>query len=168
MGIIHRGIPQEKVLDRFGDYNVLVETGTHVAKSAIWASDWFKQVYSVEAVSHYYQRSLMNVMQSGKNNIKLYHGNSIDVLPVVLKQLFEPAVFWLDAHWSRDLEGNKPSVVCPVLEEINIIKQSNFNHVILVDDARLFDNEPGWPSLDVVLYELGYNAFVEDDVIWSE
>ena len=170
MGIIHRGIPQEKVLDRFGDsYDVLVESGTHVAKSAIWASDWFNQVYTIESELVYHRKSMINVARLGKDNIQLYYGRSVDVLPSIINILEHnrtPAIFWLDAHWSRDLEGDKPDVVCPVLQEITLINKSFLNHVILVDDARLFGREPGWPELDEVMFYLGRNAYVEDDVIW--
>jgi hypothetical protein len=165
MGLIHKGIPQEKVLDRFGDYNIFIETGTHVAKSAIWAADWFKQVYTIESVNHYYLRSQQNIIQSGKRNIELFYGRSQDILPNIVNALNEPAVIWLDAHWSRDLEGQKPSIVCPVIEELKII--SNSNHIILIDDARLFGSN-GWPSLDHVMQYLPKTSYVEDDVIWSE
>ena len=54
MGIVTHGIPKQKVLDRFGHYNVLVETGTHVGQTALWASEWFKTVYTIESVEYYY------------------------------------------------------------------------------------------------------------------
>lgn len=166
MGIIHRGIPQQKVLDRFGDYNILVETGTHIGRTAKWGSDWFRFVYTIESELYYHNIAKRNLRH--RKNVYCKYGNSIDELPLIVATLDTPAIFWLDAHWSRDLEGVKPDVVCPVLEEIAIIRKSNIDHVILVDDARLFGVEKGWPSLDDVKSSLGRNSYVEDDVIWSK
>lgn len=170
MGIIHKGIPELKVLDRFGDdYNIFVETGTHVAKTAIAMSDWFRTVHTIESVNHYYQRSVQNIIHSGKRNIQIYFGRSQDILPDIVNTLEinnTPAVFWFDAHYSPDLEGAKPAVVCPVIQELEIVTKSSLQHVILIDDARLFGSRE-WPSLDRVLQYLPKSAYIEDDVIWS-
>ena len=54
------------------------------------------------------------------------------------------------------------------MQEIEIIRKSNMDHVILVDDARLFGVEVGWPEQYMVMDKLGRYSYIEDDVIWSK
>ena len=44
------------------------------------------------------------------------------MLPRALQMFPEPALVWLDAHWSKDLGYTRyDEVVCPVLEELEIL-----------------------------------------------
>ena len=170
MGIITKGIPSQKALDLTDQYGLIdfVESGTHVGDSTLWAKDWFRTVYTIESEYHYY-----NIAYSKLNhydNVKLSLAKSEDALNMIVPQLTEPVLFWLDAHWSRDLHGDKPEVICPVIWELDIIRTycTPF-HVIMIDDARLFTGKNGWPShqnLIDMLYK-GYDIWVEDDVIFA-
>lgn len=167
MGIITKGIPEQTALDLADKYNLttFVESGTHVGKTSLFASQWFNEVYTIESVKYYHNIAKAKM----PSNVKLYLGSSQMWLPQIIKQLHNPALFWLDAHWSRDLQGEKPHVICPVLQEIRAINKFQYPHVIMVDDARLFGN-PGWPSLDNVILSLSHNrsnVWIEDDVIFA-
>jgi hypothetical protein len=54
-------------------------------------------------------------------------------LRVLLTSIFEPVVFWLDAH---------PTCSSPILDELAVIAQHPIKtHTILIDDRRLMQ---GW------------------------
>ncbi|MFT6128281.1 MAG: hypothetical protein ACJAVA_002782 [Flavobacteriaceae bacterium] len=83
-------------------------------------------------------------------------------------------LFWLDAHWSGgDTYGATDE--CPLVEELNIIFEYNKNHVVLIDDARLFlapppspHNFKNWQSLTDICKTLpdDWQMVVFEDVIY--
>ena len=155
MGSEHRGIPPKLALDlrdKFG-LQLFVETGTLVGNTAKWAAEHFRQVYTIECSYKFYILALNKLDEI--SNVQLIYGFSQDVLAPFLTNITEPALFWLDAHWSKDLGYNNfQKVLCPVLAEIEAIAESDQGHVILVDDFRLFGEQPGWPTKDLVKREL--------------
>jgi hypothetical protein len=64
-------------------------------------------------------------------------------------------LFWLDGHYSggATARGHKD---CPVLEELDAIFNSPFEHVIYIDDARLFTGKDDYPTLEAL------KAYVHD------
>lgn len=175
MGIVHRGIPQQMALELARRYGIarFFETGTHVGKTAAWARQHFDVVITIEAHGEYFRQNLKRYPDS---DILFLFGASQARMRELVPLMKEPHMFWLDAHWGADLPYSRPEVVCPVIEEIEIINQSLENHVILVDDARLFTGINGWPSLETVMRFLGERSrdvYVEDDVViavpsWKE
>lgn len=168
MGNIYHGIPSKLALDMKKKYNLVtfVETGTLVGKTAEWAASRFTNVYTIELSYNWF--IMAKVYLRGFKNVQLLHGRSQTVLKDLAPRLRYPTLFWLDAHWSRDLGYPRiePSV-CPVLEEIEHISKSELAHVILVDDFRLFGTERGWPTKDKVkraLEALDKKVTFSDDV----
>jgi hypothetical protein len=87
----------------------------------------------------------------------------------LVPRLQKPALFWLDGHYSggATAKGDKE---CPVLEELDAIFRSPHNHVIYIDDARLFTGNDDYPSLDelwqlVLRSKPGYTMSMENDCI---
>jgi hypothetical protein len=168
MGKIYHGIPPELALSLQKKYNlkVFVETGTLVGDTAIWAATRFKEVFTIECADVYYKISLEKL--SKYPNVKVIHGDSSRALLPVLKNIQQRALIWLDAHYSSDLEYRKPSRVSPVLDELAIIFDCDPGNVVLIDDARLFDREPGWSPLSLItglLKKNERNVEIIDDVI---
>ena len=171
MGETYRGIPPKLALRLKEQYDLrfFVETGTLVGNTAKWASEHFEQVYTIECSYKFYiiARNKIGAIP----NVKLFHGFSQHFLDGVLPSLTGPALIWLDAHWSPDLQyACFDQVICPVLEEIDVISEASQDHVILVDDFRLFGKEPGWPSIDVVkkaLESLNKTVTYSTDVIMA-
>ena len=67
--------------------------------------------------------------------------------------LDEPAIFWLDAHYSGDGTFGSENK-CPLLDEIIAVNKSKFSNVLLIDDARAFlspqtisHNPEEWPNI---------------------
>jgi hypothetical protein len=65
--------------------------------------------------------------------VTLLQGDTVVQLKALLTSLFEPAVFWLDAH---------PNDSSPILEELAALKNHHIKtHTILIDDRRLMQGD---------------------------
>jgi hypothetical protein len=151
MGDVYSGIPPQLALDMQDKFELqhFVETGTLVGKTAKWAAEHFEEVYTIECSYKFYILAMNEI--GTISNVRLLYGFSQQVLSSILPSLTGSALIWLDAHWSRDLGyANFEAVLCPVLKEIEAISHSDQDHVILVDDLRLFGEQAGWPSKDTV------------------
>jgi hypothetical protein len=83
------------------------------------------------------------------------YGDSAEVLPAILENIDEPALFWLDAHYS----GTKTAhgkVETPIIAELNTVLRHKWaaEHIILIDDARYFIDWPkrthDYPTLEYI------------------
>jgi len=64
--------------------------------------------------------------------------------------LDEPALFWLDAHYSQGVTAGA-SEAAPILKELSCLAgRHRHKDVILIDDARLFGLKAGYPGLKVI------------------
>jgi len=109
-------------------YTIFIETGTCLGDTCWVMKDICKEVYSVE----FREDRFKDCVKRFKNydNVKLFNGDSKDILPVILKNIKKDAFFWLDAHnWTYS----------PALQELNIILQRSNNDLILIDDMRHFN-----------------------------
>lgn len=150
-----------------------IETGTYQGKTAARASAIYDSVVTIENSPALYEAARARYRDVG--NIEFIFGHSSVRLKEVVAKLREPCVFWLDAHWSGgDTYGSGDE--CPLLEEISAINGSPYDHVILIDDARLFMAPPPrphdastWPTLSALLNVLNqrqrYTVISEDVVI---
>jgi len=83
-----------------------------------------------------------------ERHIIILQGDSGNILPIVLKDINEPVIFWLDGHYSGGItaKGNK---VCPIFEEIDaIFSGKKYNHILLIDDARDFNGYVDYPTIE--------------------
>lgn len=152
-----------------------VETGTAYGGTALWASEHFKKVFTIEYCQEIYEQTV------GKfghiTNIKFLQGDSRTEVTKIVQQLDGASFFWLDAHWSGGITYGENDE-CPLLEELSIINKSSFENFILIDDARLFTSPPmpphrieQWPDITTVLNALHsgekerYIVIIEDVII---
>lgn len=177
MGNIRLGIPEEtarELRDRFS-IELLVETGTYKAGTTRWAAANFKNVISIESHEPYFVRAKGIGLPE---NVALYYGDSRAVLPGVLRKLHQPILFWLDAHWCGSYEKSVGTDgECPLREELEAIKAHPHysEHVILIDDARLFTSPPQqphdatqWMTYDEIAALLNDKEItIRDDVIFA-
>jgi hypothetical protein len=156
MGTIHVSPLQDLALALAGAFKIrdFVETGTFVGHSLAWAAAHFEQVRTIEVREDYQVAARARCGQW--RNIQFILGDSGRKLPEVCKELTGPALFWLDAHAGAGYFG--PDDCCPLLEEIDAINASAFDHCLLIDDARAFVAPPPppfdyrkWPTLDEII-----------------
>ena len=96
-------------------------------------------------------------------------GDSGKVLPGIIANIKEPAIFWLDGHYCGG-ETAQSALECPIYNELKSILVENKNHVILVDDARMFNGTRDYPTLEelnkyINQYFVNYTMKVVNDVI---
>ena len=127
-------------------YSVLLETGTYLGDMVESQKKLFKKVISIELGIDLYEMAKNRFMND--KNVEIKQGDSGKVLPEIMKDIYEPIIFWLDGHYSSGITalGDKE---CPIFEELEAIFNYNqYNHIILIDDARLFIGVNDYPSIE--------------------
>jgi len=124
---------------------VLIETGTYLGDMVQAQKHSFKEVYSIELAEHLYKRAKKRFRTD--TNVTIIQGDSGKVLPKLLSKIEEPAIFWLDGHYSSGLTA-KGDKNCPIYQELDaILTNQMFNHILLIDDARCFIGENDYPTI---------------------
>lgn len=127
-------------------YTTLVETGTYLGDMVEAQKKRFKKIISIELGVDLFEKAKMRFKKD--KHVNIVQGDSGKKLPEVLKDLNEPAIFWLDGHYSEGITA-KGDKECPIFEELDaILKSKKFNHVLLVDDARCFNGTRDYPTIE--------------------
>ncbi len=149
----HRRLHAERVSslleykERFNP-NIFVETGTYKGEMIDTMIRRFDKIYSVELSSDLYADAVKKY--AGEKHVRLFQGDSAVMLPKMLAEIKEPAMFWLDAHFSGG-ETVRTDVDTPIEEELKaIFAHPVKDHVILIDDAREFTGANNYPTLEKV------------------
>jgi hypothetical protein len=146
---------------------VLVETGTFEGQMVAAVARDYDRIFTIELDSCLGERAVERFRDSP--HITVIQGDSREVLPRILEGLSEPAVFWLDAHFSGDATAGNAEE-SPIMEELRAISGHSLHgqHIILVDDAREFKGGayPSLAALELWARQSGYDAFeVQHDII---
>lgn len=124
----------------------LVETGTYMGDMVFAMKKFFERIHSVELSPELYERAVARF--SADPQVSLWKGDSAALLSDIIGQLHAPTLFWLDGHYSGGATA-RAEIDTPVVAEVRaIIEQCNVPFVILIDDARLFVGEGGYPHID--------------------
>jgi len=129
---------------------VFFETGTAAGDTTATVKSLFKKIYSVEINPYYYEQAKKRF--ASDKNIELVNGDSGKVLASLLNdKIKERTLFWLDGHYNSVLDPKGNELVCPIFGELeSVFNHPVKNHIILIDDARLFTGKNGYPTLDEV------------------
>lgn len=150
------------------NYETLIETGTFLGEMVEAQKKRFKRIISIELGMDLYWKAKEKFKKD--KNITILQGDSGKVLPKILLDINEPVIFWLDGHYSAGItaKGEKES---PIFEELNaILIHSMHNHVLLIDDARCFNGEGDYPTIEelkkfVKSKNRNYKSEVKHDII---
>lgn len=145
MGLIRSGLYQEATLffKELCNLNSFVETGTYLGRTTEWASGHFNFVYTIELSEKIFKETSTRL--SKKENIRFYQGDSRCHLRNIIDSIGAPAIFWLDAHWSGGETAGQENQ-CPLLQELEIIYASPYDHIVMIDDARTYTLPPRKPN----------------------
>jgi len=150
---------------KFG-VNVLVETGTYEGETIRAQLAKFQEIISIEVSVDLYEQAIARFKRHP--HVKLYRGDSGEVLKIIIPELHSPCLFWLDGHYSGGVTG-RGILDTPIKAELQTIFSSRFLHVLLIDDARCFNGQNGYPTLSElekwVSQEAKYTFSVKDDII---
>ncbi|MCB0575804.1 MAG: hypothetical protein KDC61_14690, partial [Saprospiraceae bacterium] len=148
---------------------VLVESGTYLGDMIEAQKNCFDMIYSIELSQELWGKACHRF--SNRKNITIIQGDSGKEINKILPSIGDKALFWLDGHYSG---GNtaKSDKECPILEELDAIFRNNSaNHVILIDDARLFNGTHDYPEISIFLSDIAlrmnnYTIHIDSDIIF--
>ena len=132
------GTIRPSLLAKFAKGSIFIETGCQEGWTFYSAKEFgFTKMYGIELMPSFYDISVARF--AGDDSISIIKGESPDVLRELCPVINEQATFWLDAHASGpDIPGGKYGS-CPLIQEIEAIALSSCKeHVIMIDDVRLF------------------------------
>lgn len=160
--------------NRFG-ITVLIETGTFMGETVDYFKSTFGQITSIE-LSEDLAKQAQEKFKNDKN-VTIIQGDSGRVLPEIIGSESEPMLFWLDGHYSSEfmvgevlIKTAKGITNTPIEAELRAILEGKFNHVILIDDARLFVGLNDYPTIQrikriVRKSKKKYDVVVSNDII---
>lgn len=169
LGLADKRAEIRRYAQRFPGLRVFVETGIFAGDcTALHLADWFRTLHVIDLET----RQCLQVEQKAVPNLLTWPGSSADVLPRLLAELHDPALFWLDAHlWAGHplVRPDQEVPPAPLLAELQAIRSwpHGAQSVVLVDDVRQLGVEADRPELAEVL-ELVYPAWrveIAEDII---
>jgi hypothetical protein len=162
-------IKQKMILDALKQYKprIMVETGTLLGDMVESMKQRFQRIYSIEISPELARKAQQRFADD--SHVEIIENDSAIALRNLVPMLSEPALFWLDGHYSGGNTG-KGEKETPIMEELETILSSDIPHVILVDDARCFGtgkDYPGVPELETFVRSRRPDAhvFVKHDCI---
>ncbi len=147
-----------------------VETGTFMGDTSFKMKDVFKQVDTIELDEKLAQKAQTRF--ANFKNVKVWVGDSGEKIGDILRGIPSDTIclFWLDGHFSGGITA-KADLNTPVSKELEKVLKHNENHVILIDDARLFySGEEDYPPFEelekqIKIYNPTAKIEVIDDII---
>jgi hypothetical protein len=127
---------------------IFIETGTYEGDTVFSLQNYFDKLYSIELDKDLFGEAKKRFANDEK--IKILHGDSSKILPILLTEINEKIVFWLDAHYShRNTALGKKFT--PIEEELEAIANHRIkDHIILMDDAKDFNGKFDYPDIEKV------------------
>jgi hypothetical protein len=140
------GTLNKNYLAEFAKGLTFIETGTYEGDTVQLAKEFgFEHIHSIELNEDLHKKCAKRF--ENDTNIKIWQGDSVDRLRDIMKEVKGQATFWLDAHASGPLPGGKYGG-SPLVHEIKAIgEHETKNHIIFIDDCRLFGSGE-WDGLD--------------------
>jgi hypothetical protein len=153
------GYKRKFIIDLARQYHctdVFVETGTFFGDTIEYVKNDFKSLVSIELNEELSLRAAERFRNNP--NVQIVQGDSAKQLSSILSNIGSPVVFWLDGHYSSAFQvGDKYIATSrgeketPIMDELLQIKNHFVKkHLILIDDARLFNGANDYPALDEV------------------
>ena len=150
-----------------------VESGSYLGDGIKAALDaGFPNVISIELTSKYYEHCKSRFRKDRR--VTLVHGDTVQVLWDIIRDIDKPITFYLDGHFSGEDTG-RGMMDYPLVQELKTIAVHPIKtHTLIIDDVRLFDIHWNLGTKTVMreirrinkLYSVTFrNGYVEDDVL---
>jgi hypothetical protein len=147
---------------------IFIETGTLFGDTVDAVKNIFDRIFSIELDEILYKKAKKRFAEFG--HISILQGDSGKILPETISTISQPCLFWLDGHYSGWVTAKGQSETPIITELTYILSHPVKNHVILIDDARLYIGKGDWPDVKEIK-SLVLNKFpdfvveVKDDII---
>ncbi|MDG1893472.1 MAG: hypothetical protein P8J37_01050 [Fuerstiella sp.] len=127
---------------------ILCETGTYRGDMVEAMMHDFDQIFSIELSQELFERAKSRF--DGQDKVILIQGDSGVELKGVVDRIDQPALFWLDGHYSAGTTA-RGDLDTPIFEELRHVLDSPIRgNVIVIDDARCFGTDPGYPTIEAL------------------
>lgn len=118
-----------------------IETGTYHGDGIRRVLGQYERIHSIELAEKYALEAAKKFFDHPE--VTVYHGNSKEVLPVLLDTIAEPVTIFLDGHFSGGETAVGDEIVdgissAPLLTEIEIIMARPYDDIVVIDDTRMF------------------------------
>jgi hypothetical protein len=125
---------------------VFVETGTLNGDTVEAVKTVFKKIISVELSETFFKKASERFKTD--KFITILQGDSGKLLGSIVAGLTQPALFWLDGHFSGG-ETARGATDTPILEELkHVLTSGERRHVIVIDDAHSFGVDQAYLSIE--------------------
>jgi hypothetical protein len=147
---------------------ILIETGTNQGHTVEVMLKKFDRIYTIELDEVLWRRASEKFAPA--LHVQVIHGDSGLMLPTLLTNVKDQCLFWLDGHYCGPGTGRSDDDTPIVKELLAIATQGRNDHVILIDDARLFNGKDGYPMVHQIAdlskrINPNYSIRVVDDMI---
>ena len=123
---------------------LFIETGTLFGDMVYAMRHTFKRLVSIELDDWLFNRARRRFQRYP--HIRILHGDSGRRIVEVLAEVRQNCLFWLDAHYSGGITAHGEAMT-PIFDEIRAILNHEIkNHIVVIDDARLFNGTDGYPT----------------------
>ena len=153
---------------KFFNTRTLIETGTYKGDMVYAMRRYFDRVVSFELDPLLHDEARKRFAPD--QNVSIVLGDSGQILGEHLATITEPCLFWLDGHYSGGVTA-RAALSTPIKNELDQILNHNVSgHVILVDDARCFNGDDDYPTLQELKHFIlnikpDWEFSVRDDII---
>jgi hypothetical protein len=149
------------------DIKVFIESGTNTGDTVAFLENEFEHVYTIELAETYAQAAKKRFAE--KSNVTVIQGDSATEIKNILGDISSSCMFWLDGHYSQG-DTAKGELDTPILAELSSCLTHGNQHLILIDDARLFIGRHDYPTLFqlkkfVQEKNPAYSVYVQKDII---
>lgn len=162
-------IKQFAITEMGKKYNckILVETGTFRGDMLEAQKNNFDKLFSIELSTIFWETAKKRFKND--TQIILLQGDSGEMLPTLTPSLDQPTLFWLDGHYCGSSTALS-AIECPIYAELDAVFNNNRDHVILIDDARMFVGKRDYPTIPELTNYVkkkapDYTVSVIDDII---
>jgi hypothetical protein len=126
--------------------NVFIETGTFNGDTVEAMKGTFEKIISIELSTTFFEKASERFKPD--KHISIIQGDSGTVLGSIAGGLKQPALFWLDGHYSGG-DTARGATDTPVFEELaHILGSPERRHVVIIDDVHCFGADPGYPTIE--------------------
>ena len=129
-------------------HQVLVESGTYLGGTVAFMLPHARKIVSVEIEPSLYEEARRRFADDPK--VELHLGDAAELIPELVAGVDEPALIWLDGHFTGGVNTVRGEAVEPapgILESLGRLNLPRGTTVV-VDDLRLFGRGDGFPQLD--------------------
>ncbi|MCP2501606.1 MAG: hypothetical protein NCA08_08605 [Deltaproteobacteria bacterium] len=125
-----------------------IETGTFYGQTVNRMRRYFDRVVSIELCDPLFEYNRKAFRMCA--NVRMIHGDSASRLEEAIESLGGNILYWLDGHYSGEGTAIGESV-SPIHRELGVIRERyRKGDCILIDDARMFTGDNGYPPIGEV------------------